>query len=123
LALGCENVEIVQLATRNDQLQCGYSIIIRQPHPFGTEFTQVWANDDTDIGAKIIKWDDGHTWDGNIDKNLVDVLFEICAQNRGAHANPRTIVIVHNGDIDIDLQPIGSAEITEINISYRIDRG
>lgn len=122
-ALGCESVTIHQRPGSDDFIRCAYSIVIRQPHPFGTTFDTIYVENDVDTDARMAYYDDGYAWDSNMPDNLSDILFNICAQNRGAHANPRSIVIIFSGDVDDQLEPIDDAEVLEIGIDFLIDRG
>lgn len=124
-ALGCEDVSVV---VSDDWVTAGYSeryaIVIRQPHPFGTDFEFVYGDDGTESGSDYRTWDMGDKWDGNLPAELVDVIYEICAQHRGAHAYPQTLYIILDGDLDSNLQPSSPTDkIIELDLAHLVDRG
>lgn len=73
-----------------------FSVVIRQPHPFGTTYSFAWG-DGTTYGAFPVG--SGKTYGVSGDATLIEATREIVRRMRPAHAWCGDIIVVLDGDI------------------------
>lgn len=96
--LGMTNVEVKESFTASWGRSGGatakqrfFWVIVRQPHPFGTDFSFRWGDGTL--------WGDGHVYGFSGDPSLLEAIRFIVQRMRPAHAHCPEIIVVLNGGI------------------------